>query len=67
MPVHIEELTTEVAVLDGDLPLSEAQVERLVALVCARLSQKERAAQQQREATALRRSAAPPLSVGGGR
>ena len=33
MPFHIEEVTSEVTVLDGDMPLSEAQVEKLVKLV----------------------------------
>jgi hypothetical protein len=63
MPVHVEEMTSEVAVLDGDLPLSEQQLEKLAALVMRRLEEKKRAEQQVREATALRRQARPPLQV----
>jgi hypothetical protein len=64
MPVHVEEMTSDVAVLDGDLPLTEAQMEKLVKLVLQRLEEKQREARQFREATALRREAAPPLRVG---
>ena len=63
MPVHVEEMTSEVAVLDGDLPLSEQQMEKLAALVLRRLEEKQRAERQTREATALRRQARPPLPV----
>jgi hypothetical protein len=61
MPVHVEEMTSEVAVLDGDLPLSERQMETLAALVLQRLEEKQRAQRQRCEATALRREARPPL------
>jgi hypothetical protein len=64
MPVHVEEVTSEVAVADGQLPLSDAQLERLVALVARRLEQRRRAAQQTRDATALRRGVDPPSGIG---
>jgi hypothetical protein len=64
MPVHVEEMTSEVAVFEGDLPLSEAQLDKLVKLVLQRLTEKQREAKQIREATVLRREAAPPLQVG---
>jgi hypothetical protein len=63
MPVHVEEMTSEVAVLDGDLPLSDQQMEKLAALVLRRLEEKQRAERQAREATALRRQTRPPLPV----
>jgi len=63
MPVHVEEMTSEVAVLDGDLPLSERQIEKLAALVLRRLEEKKRAERQAREATTLRRQARPSLPV----
>jgi hypothetical protein len=64
MPVHVEEVTSEVAVADGQLPLSDAQLERLVALVARRLEQRRRAARQTRDATALRRGVDPPSGIG---
>ena len=63
MPVHIEEMTSEVTVVDGELPLSEAQVERLVAAVIKRLEGKQREAAKRRAATELQRGAAPPARV----
>jgi hypothetical protein len=64
MPVHVEEMTSEVAVMDGDLPLSEKQVEKLVQIVLRRLEEKTREAEMSREATALRRSARPRIQIG---
>ncbi len=64
MPVHIEELTTEVTVMDGELPLTERQVEKLVGKVLQRLEEKRREAHKVREATTLRRGTAPPSRVG---
>lgn len=63
MPVHIEEMTSEVTVVDGELPLSEAQVERLVAAVIKRLEGKRREAEKRQAATALRSGVAPPARV----
>ena len=59
MPVHVEEMTSEVAVLDGDLPLSEKQIEKLVQLILRRLEERTRETEQNRAATRLRRSARP--------
>lgn len=61
MPVRIEEMDVSVAVVDGDLPFTELQLERLVALVAKRLHQGEREASQRREATATRAGVAPPF------
>jgi hypothetical protein len=63
VPIHIEELTSNVTVLDGDVPLSGAQLEKLVQLVLRRLEEKHREAGRIREATALHQMAAPPLRV----
>jgi hypothetical protein len=63
MPVHIEEMASEVTIADGQLPLSGAQLEQLAALVARRLEQRERAARQTRDATALRREAEPPSGI----
>ena len=63
MPVHIEELTSEVDVVTGELPLTEEQTEKLVKLVLTRLKEKQYEAKQVREATSLRREAAPPVRL----
>lgn len=54
MPVHIEEMESEVIAVDGELPLSEAQLERLVAAVAKRLEGKRREAEKRRAAAELR-------------
>ena len=63
MTVHIEEMTSDVTVLDGELPLSEAQIEKLVKIVISRLEREQRASRDQREATSLRTQSAPGLPV----
>jgi hypothetical protein len=60
MPVHIEEMTAEVAVFDGDLPLTETQIEAIVRRVVACLADKERDHSRSRAATDLRAGATPP-------
>jgi hypothetical protein len=61
--VHIEEVTSEVTAIAGDLPLSEPQIEELVRRVLERLEEKKRESEQIREATVLRREARPPLRI----
>lgn len=63
MPVQIEEMNLDLHVVDGELPLSEVQIDKLVKLVLSRLERKQNDAKNGREATALRTQAAPPLSV----
>ena len=64
MPVHIEEMTSEVSVVEGELPLSAAQVEKLVRLVISRLAEKHQEEQRRREATRLRSQASPSFEPG---
>jgi hypothetical protein len=59
MPVHIDQVTSEVGVSTGDLPLSAAQIEKLVGIVLRRLDQRDRERQRLGEATAIRPQAAP--------
>lgn len=54
MPIHIEEMTSDVTVIAGELPLTEAQIEKLVALVVRRVAERERDARRSRDATRLR-------------
>ena len=64
MPFHIEEVSSEVTVIEGELPLSEAQVEKLVRLVAKRMGDKHRDAKLTHEASAIERHVAPALRVG---
>ncbi len=64
MPLQIERLTSEVSLHDGELSLTPAQVDRLVALVLSKLEDRAREAQRSRAATQLRRQASPPLEPG---
>jgi hypothetical protein len=59
MPVHVGEFTSEVTVTEGELPLTEAQVEKLVGIVLARLQRHKRNEQMMREATTLRPQSTP--------
>lgn len=63
MPLHIEDLTSEVTVVDGEGALTESQKEMLVQLVLRRLADKAREAERKSKATALRRQAAEPLEM----
>lgn len=54
MPVHVEEMTTEVEAFEGELPLSGAQLDKLVDLVIQRMEEKEKEKEQQRETTEIR-------------
>jgi hypothetical protein len=64
VPVHIERLTSEVSVQEGDLSLTPAQVDKLVALVISKLEERARDAQRARAATRLTRQASCPLEAG---
>ncbi len=59
MPVHVEEMTAEVGVFEGDLPLNAEQIDKLVKIVLRRLEQKQREAVQSRDATSLRSTSVP--------
>ncbi len=54
MPVHVEEMTTEVDAFDSDMPLSREQLERLVEMVCERIEQKQRERDYQQQSTQVR-------------
>ena len=59
MSVHVENMTSTVEVSDGDVPLSPAQVDRLVQIVLKRLAERDRDARWQRQATELRETSTP--------
>jgi hypothetical protein len=54
MPVHIDEMSTEVTVVEGELPLTPVQIEKLVRLVMSRIADKKRDAQRARSSTQLK-------------
>jgi len=62
--MHIEKLTSDVTVQEGDLSLSPTQIEKLVALVICKLEDRAREAQKARAATRLTRQASRPLEAG---
>ena len=61
MPVHINEMTSEVGILDGELPLTEQQMERIIQIVFERLEQRERESRRASEETGFRSSMAPSV------
>jgi hypothetical protein len=63
VPIHVEEMLSELAVVDGDLPFTEAQLAKLVALVGRRLAEQQHAGG--RDPRLPRRSIVPPLEVRG--
>ncbi len=54
MPVHVEEMSSEVSVSDADLPLSEAQIDKLVKIIMKRMERREQEARLSDEATTIR-------------
>lgn len=53
MPVYVDEMITDVVAMADDLPLSDAQIEKVVALVVRRMEQHERLRRRMRQATSL--------------
>ena len=54
MPVHVDELSSEVTVVEGELPLTTPQIEKLVKLVMGRIADEHRNEERKRAATRLR-------------
>jgi len=68
MPVHIRKFSSEVTFSEGDLPLDEAQLDKLVEKVVERLESRQQDEKEMKEATALRTQASRPMTTdtGGG-
>lgn len=64
MTVHIEEMTTEIAAIEGDLPLSPQQMDKLVALVLQRIDEQQQDDQAHNESATIRSEATPSLHAG---
>jgi|RhiMetdeSRZDD1v2_1073273.scaffolds.fasta_scaffold873495_2 hypothetical protein len=65
MPIHVENMTSDVTVFDGDVPLSAQQLEAITAGVAERMARQQRDGAWRRDATVVRRSVIPPLEVRG--
>jgi hypothetical protein len=63
MPIHIEELRSDIAVLEGEVPFTPDQLDKLVDLVAARVADRQRADRDDRRIP--RRSVIPPLETRG--
>jgi hypothetical protein len=61
MVMHIGKLTSELTLHDADAMLTPAQIERIVALVIARLEERALEARRNHEATAVHRHASRTL------
>jgi hypothetical protein len=61
MPLHIEELTSEVTVIDGDSLLTDKQRESIVQMVLKKLGEKAKEAERRARGTEMRRQAGAPL------
>ena len=61
MPVHIGEMTSDVTIVEGELPMTSVQIEKLVRLVIKRIADKEKEEQKSRAATQLKRQASRPF------
>ena len=63
MPVHIEEMSSEVMVVEGELPMSSMQIDKLAKVVMSRIAAWGKAAESNREATQLKRQSSAPFEV----
>ncbi len=54
MAVHVENMSSEVSVVDTDLPLSEAQLDKLARVIMQRIERRRREDKLSAEATTLR-------------
>ena len=65
MAVHVEEMVTEVTVVDAELPLTRQQLDKIADYVIASLEQRDRDRAMGRAATALRPTSQPQPSGAG--
>jgi len=62
--VHIEEMTSDVSIVEGEMPLTPAQIEKLVKLVAKRIGEMQTNAERIKDATKLKRQSSPPFELG---
>ena len=63
VPIRIDHMTSEIQAFDGDVPLSEKQLARIVDRVLERVEEKQRADRHLRQATSLRTASRKPSPV----
>ena len=54
MPVHVDEMSSEITVVEGELPLTPQQLEKLVKLVMRRIADQRRDEERSSAATKIR-------------
>jgi hypothetical protein len=59
MTVHINQISSDVTAIAGDLPMSSEQLEKLVRLVLYRLEQKQRDEKSNRDTTCIQNQLTP--------
>ena len=59
MPVHVEEMSADVTLSEGELPMSDSQLEKLVEIVMQRIEQAKLDQQHGDESSEIRNSATP--------
>lgn len=64
MAMHIEKMSSEVSLHEGELALTQQQIDKFVALVISKLEDRAREAQRMRGATQIKRTAAPSFGTG---
>jgi hypothetical protein len=64
MGMHIEKMSSEVSLHEGEVALTQQQIDKFVALVISKLEDRAREAQRMRGATQIKRAAAPPFGTG---
>jgi hypothetical protein len=64
MPVHIEEMTSEITIVEGEFPLTLAQIDKLTKLVIKRIGELQKDEEKSRAATKLKRQASRPFEPG---
>ncbi len=65
MPIYIEEISSEVTVIEGELSLTTEQMEKLTARILERLEQQQYEREQTYKAIRLRPQFAPSLMIEG--
>jgi hypothetical protein len=63
MPVHIEEMSSEVTVVEGELPMTMMQIDKLAKVVMGRIAAFNKAAESNRDATQLKRQSSAPFEI----
>jgi hypothetical protein len=64
MAIHVEQVTTDLAMFEGDLPLSDDQIRGIAARVAAHMKECKRDERERRDASKLDRGSVVPWAGG---